>query len=199
MIMNTTDYIFEAFNNQPIRVVSGKKYCVNTITDHAPATRPELLQQIIAEATQLIEYTDADLLVGEEDRGGYICSLLSIPWMKPFTLTVWNPSGFEGEIAVDFKNAYTDGTLYLNGIDAAHKKVIIVEDIIDTGGTIIAMVQLLQKAGVEVIDIFAIAEKVDYGGKERIYQETGILAKTLVSFTSGDSVSTVVSRNNQTI
>lgn len=180
-------------------MVSGKKYCVNTITDHSPVTHPELLTQIMSEATSLIDYRDADLLVGEEDRGGYICSLLSLPWMKPFTLTVWNPSGFDGEIAVDFKNAYTNGMLYLNGITNAHKKAIIVEDIIDTGGTIIAMVQLLQQAGVGVCDIFAVADKVDYGGKERIYKETGILPKTLVSFVSGDSVSTVVSRNNHAI
>lgn len=191
------DYIFEAFDNCPIKAVSGKKYCVNTITDHSPVTPPELLKQIMEEAGKIVNYQEADLLIGEEDRGGYICSLLSIPWMKPFTLTKWNPSGFEGELAVDFKNAYTDGKLYLNGISPLHKKAIIIEDIIDTGGTIIAMVELLRKAGVEVIDIFAVAEKVDYGGKERIFKETGILPKTLVSFASGDSVSKVLSRNNE--
>ncbi len=193
------DYILQAFDHQPIKMVSGKKYCVNTVTDHSPVTQPELLEQIINEAKEVINYLEADILVGEEDRGGYICSLLSIPLKKPFTLTKWNPSGFEGEIEIDFKNAYTDGKLYLNGINSTHKKAVIVEDIIDTGGTIISMINLLQKAGVEVIDVFAIADKVDYGGKERIYRETGIMPKTLVSFESGESLSKVLSRNNKTI
>lgn len=193
------DHILKAFDRQPIKIVSGKKYCVNTITDHSPVTQPELLEQIISEAKQVINYQDTDLLVGEEDRGGYICSLLSIPLRKPFTLTKWNPSGFEGEIEVDFKNAYTDGKLYLNGINPSHKKAIIVEDIIDTGGTIVAMINLLRKAGIEIVDVFAIADKVDYGGKDRIYKETGIIPKTLVSFESGESFSKVLSRNNKPI
>lgn len=193
------DHILEAFNNQPIKIVSNKKYCVNTITDHSPVTQPELLKQIIDEAKQIINYSEVDILIGEEDRGGYICSLLSIPLKKPFTLTKWNPSGFEGEIEIDFKNAYTNGRLYLNGITPVHKKAIIIEDIIDTGGTIVAMINLLQKAGIEVIEVFAIADKVDYGGKERIYKETGIMPKTLVSFESGKSFSKVLSRNNKVI
>jgi adenine phosphoribosyltransferase len=193
------DHILEAFNNQPIKIVSNKKYCVNTITDHSPVTQPELLEQIIDEAKQIINYSEVDILIGEEDRGGYICSLLSIPLKKPFTLTKWNPSGFEGEIEIDFKNAYTNGRLYLNGIKPVHKKAIIIEDIIDTGGTIVAMINLLQKAGIEVIEVFAIADKVDYGGKERIYKETGIMPKTLVSFESGKSFSKVLSRNNKVI
>lgn len=193
------DYILQAFDHQPIKTVSGNKYCVNTVTDHSPVTQPELLEQIINEAKEVINYSETDILIGEEDRGGYICSLFSIPFKKPFTLTKWNPSGFEGEIEIDFKNAYTDGKLYLNGINSTHKKAVIVEDIIDTGGTIISMISLLQKAGIEIIDVFAIADKVDYGGKERIYRETGIMPKTLVSFESGESFSKVLSRNNKTI
>lgn len=193
------DHILQAFDHQPIKMVSGKKYCVNTITDHSPVTQPELLEQIIDEAKQIINYSEADILIGEEDRGGYICSLLSIPLQKPFTLTKWNPSGFEGEIEIDFKNAYADGKLYLNGINSAHKKAVIIEDIIDTGGTIIAMINLLRKAGVDVVDVFAIADKVDYGGKDRVFQETGVMPKTLISFESGESFSKALSRNNKPI
>ena len=76
--MNTTDHIHDAFHNRQIQVVSGKKYCVNPLTDHVPITRPELLSQIIDEASHLINHADADFLIGEEDRGGYICSLFSV-------------------------------------------------------------------------------------------------------------------------
>jgi adenine phosphoribosyltransferase len=191
------DYITETFNNQPIVQVSGKKYCINSITDHLPITRPELLQQVIDEMTEVMDYTVADFLIGEEDRGGYICALMSVAWKKPFTLTKWNPSGFEGDVLIEFRNAYTHGNLYLNGIkDMKGKKVIIVEDIIDTGGTIIAMTNLLRAHDIEVIGIIAIAEKVDYKGLERIKQQTGITPKVLVSFLSNESKSHVISRYN---
>ncbi len=188
------DYIYETFDEKPIKLVSGKKYCINSLTDHAPITRPELLRQIAEEAFRTVNFDDIDFIVGEEDRGGYLCAILSMQFNKPFTLTKWNPAGFEGEIHVDFKNAYTDGKLYLNGLSANLKRAIIVDDIIDTGGTIIAMVKLLRSAGVEVVDIFAVAEKSDYRGKERIAKETGIMPKVLVSFISNGKKSKVTSR-----
>lgn len=189
------DYIYQTFQNQPLTLAAGKKYCTNSITDHTPVTRPELLKQIITEMTSKIDFLDADFLVGEEDRGGYLCALMSIPWNKPFTLTKWYPGELHGDVMVTFKNSYTTGSLYLNGIKKLKgKKVIIVEDLIDTGGTIIAMVQLLRQNGVEVLDIVAVASKTDYNGLERIEKETGIKPKVLVSFSCNGPRSKVVER-----
>lgn len=193
-----TDYIFNAFDNRPVKIVSGKKYVLNPLTDHQPITKPELLQQIIDEASAMVDFKNADFIVGEEDRGGYICSLLSIPWHKPFTLVKWNPSGLEGELKIEFRNAYTHGSLYLNGVTEGLKKAIIIEDLIDTGGTVVAMVELLRKAGVEILDIFAVAEKTDYDGKARIIRETGLTPKVLLSFGSEGDTSKVTSRYRPT-
>ncbi len=181
-----------AFDERPIVEVAGKKYCINSLTDHSPITSPELLDEIVAQAEKVLDFSKADFLVGEEDRGGYICAIFSHHFKTPFTLTKWNPSGLEGEVAVDFKNAYTNGKLYLNGItELKGKKAIIVEDIIDTGGTIISMVNLLRNAGIEVVDIFAVAEKDDYKGYKEILNQTGIEPKVLVRFVSEDSKSKV--------
>ncbi len=196
-LMAPMDHIRDAFHKRPVKLVAGRRYCVTPLTDHLPATQPELLEQIIAEASALVPYKEADCLVGEEDRGGFICSLLSIPWRKPFTLTKWNPRDLKGELQIDFRNAYTQGNLYLNGIAEHFKKVIIIEDMIDTGGTVVALVKLLRSAGVEVKDIFAVAEKADYGGVERIKKETGMTPKILVSFKTGDDVSEVIWRNGK--
>lgn len=195
--MNKQDYIQNTFENQPIVTVSGKRYCINSLTDHLPITKPELLEQVAKEMSDRVDYKHTDLLVGEEDRGGYLAALMSFVWKKPFTLTKWNPSGFEGEISVDFKNAYTDGKLYLNGIkEFPGKKAIIVEDLIDTGGTIIAMIKLLRNNNIQVIDVIAVAEKSDYKGVERIEKETGIKPKVLISFSSGERHSKIIKRFN---
>ena len=191
------DYINEAFKGKPVASVSGKRYCINSLTDHLPITKPELLRQIIQEMSERVSTDDIDFLVGEEDRGGYLCALMSVAWNKPFTLTKWNPSELQGEVSIGFRNAYTHGNLYLNGIkDMKGKKVVIVEDIIDTGGTLISMINLLRSNGVEVSGVIAVAEKTDYKGKERVERETGIIPKTLVSFETTDNVSRVVTRNN---
>ena len=191
------DYIKEAFENKPVASVSGKRYCINSLTDHLPITKPELLRQIIQEMSEKINTNDIDFLVGEEDRGGYLCALMAVAWNKPFTLTKWNPSELQGEVSIGFRNAYTHGNLYLNGIkEMKGKKVVIVEDIIDTGGTLISMINLLRSNGVEVAGVIAVAEKTDYQGKERVQKETGITPETLVSFETTDNVSRVITRNN---
>lgn len=189
------DYIFEVFNNSPVILISNKKYCINSLTDHIPITQPNFLKQIQKEMSEKVDFTKADVLVGEEDRGGYLCALMSIHQEKPFTLTKWNPTNMKGETLIEFRNLYTHGNLYLNGIsEMKNKKVIIVEDIIDTGGTIVAMVELLRKNSIEIIDIIAVAEKADYGGIEKIEKETGIKPKVLVSFISEDQSTKVVNR-----
>ncbi len=192
------DYIYEAFHKQPIISIKNKKYCVNTLTDHSPVTESKLLDQIMNEMSESVDYSKADILIGEEDRGGYLCALASYVWKKPFSLTKWNPSGLEGEVSVDFKNTYASGQLYINGLKRfENKKAIIVEDLIDSGGTIIAMIELLRKNNVEVIDVIAVAEKSDYYGVERIQKETGITPKVLVKFNSNGELSEVTSRFNK--
>lgn len=195
-LLQRQDHIFDAFENQKIEIVNGKKYCINTITDHSPVTDPKLIKQIIKEMSSKVEYKKADILVGEEDRGGYLCSLLAYAWNKPFTMTKWNPTGLDGDIKMKFTNAYTSGNLYLNGIEKlSGKKVVIVEDLIDTGGTIIAMVQLLRQNGIEVVEVVAVAEKADYKGLERIQKEIGLKPKVLVTFKSGKQKSKVIKRH----
>lgn len=191
------DYIYTTFNDQPVTMVAGKRYCTTSITDHTPITEPALLRQIMDEMTAKVDFSKADCLVGEEDRGGYICALMSLQSGKPFTLTKWNPNELQGDVMINFKNAYTSGSLYLNGLKKlAGKKVIIVEDMIDTGGTIVAMVELLRKHDVEVIDIIAIADKLNYGGLSRVKNETGITPKVLVTFWCDETKSQVLKRYN---
>jgi adenine phosphoribosyltransferase len=189
------DYVQETFNRQKIVIVSNKRYCINSLTDHTPITKSELLEQVSEEISKRVDFSKADVLIGEEDRGGYLCALMSYIQKKPFTLTKWNPTGLEGEISIGFRNAYTNGKLFLNGVkNFKGKKAIIVEDIIDTGGTVIAMIELLQNNGIKVIDVIAVAEKTDYGGIEQIEKETGIKPKVLVRFSSGKKWSKVTKR-----
>ena len=195
IIYSMKDYIFDVFNNSPVILISDKKYCINSLTDHVSITQPDFLKQIQKEMSKKIDFTHVDVLVGEEDRGGYICALMSVHQGKPFTLTKWNPTNMKGETLIEFKNLYTHGNLYLNGIsEMKNKKVVIIEDIIDTGGTVIAMVDLLRKNSVEVADIVAVAEKADYGGVSRIERETGIRPKVLVSFISEEKSTKVINR-----
>ena len=51
--------------------------------------------------------------------------------------------------------------LYLNGVEAGDR-VLIVDDMISTSGTMRGTIQAVRKAGAEIADIVCVGEKVNY-------------------------------------
>lgn len=187
------DFIFEAFENKPVVQLNSCEYLVNTLTDHVPSTSPEFVRQVTQELIALTDFSRCDKIVGEEDRGGYMTAITAYLVNKSFSLVKWHPLGLKGEASFDFRSAYAEGSMYLNGIRAGDR-VIVVEDFIDTGGTMIALVGLLRKMGAEVLDILAVVEKLDHRARERIVSETGLTPKVLATITLKDGMSRVMER-----
>jgi len=183
--------IIESFNNQPLINLKGRKYILNPLLDHTPNTTYELMKDVVMELSKLSNFKKINKIVGEEDRGGYIAALVAYKNKKDLAMVKWNPIGLKGDCAVDFRNAYTKGKMYLYGVSKGDK-VILVEDLIDSGGTIIAMVKLLEENGVEICDIITVVEKINYNGIRRIKKETGYNVKCLLKVDCSGEKSTVV-------
>jgi adenine phosphoribosyltransferase len=78
---------------------------------------------------------------------------------------------------VPFKSEYIGGHLYLNGIEAGDQ-IILVDDTISTGGTMIALINGVRELGAEVVEVLALIEKPDNHGVERVLEATGLEVKT---------------------
>lgn len=188
-------HIIDCFKNGKLIKVKDRNFLIYSLADHEPATSFELVNDTVEELSKLADFSEADIILGEEDRGGFLAALMAYKHKKPFTLVKWNPSGYEGQHTVEFRNAYTEGKMYLSGV-AAGQKVIIVEDMVDSGGTLIALIELCRKAGLEIIGVMAVAEKAEFKGIERIETETGVKVKHLVTFSSsGEKPEVVWSRS----
>ena len=83
------------------------------------------------------------------------------------------------------------GQLYLNGIEE-NDQVIIVDDMISTGGTMLALIQAIQLTKGKIVDIICVAEKIEYEGVQRIAKETGYQVKTLVKISIAGERSKVI-------
>jgi adenine phosphoribosyltransferase len=70
----------------------------------------------------------------------------------PFTIVRKRWYGLPGEIAVHQTTGYSKGELYMNGVKKGDR-VVIVDDVISTGGTMRALVGALNIAGAEIVDI----------------------------------------------
>jgi adenine/guanine phosphoribosyltransferase-like PRPP-binding protein len=171
--------VSNAFDNQPLVQFGKYKFLINPLTEQVPATSAELLQAAADWIVDSGDFSHATKIAGEEDKGAILVAAVSLATGLPFGMARWYPAGLEGQVSVDFKMEYTSGRLYLNGIEE-NDKVIIVDDMISTGGTMLALIEAIQLAKAEIVDIICAAEKIEYGGVQRIADETGYRVKTLV-------------------
>jgi adenine/guanine phosphoribosyltransferase-like PRPP-binding protein len=184
--------LIESFNGQKIIRHSGKGYLLLPLTDHITATEPVILRQAVNAICDAVDWNGINKVVSEEERGGFIAVSVALQRNLPFTLAKQYPIHLPGEVGVKFAMSYNDKmSLYLNGLGHTDK-VILVDDIIDTGGTMIAMIKAIRKAGVVIKDVVALAEKTEMGGVARIKQETGLDTKTIIKLDTSGTKSKVV-------
>ena len=177
--MNTKLIVEQAFDDQPLIPFGEYQFLLNPLTEQIPATSSELLQAATAWLMEVGNFQAATKIAGEEDKGAILVASTSLASGLPFGMARWYPAGLEGQVGVDFEMEYASGSLYLNGIER-DDQVIIVDDMISTGGTMLAMIEAVRKADADIVDIVCVAEKVDYGGVKRIEEETGYSVKTLL-------------------
>jgi adenine phosphoribosyltransferase len=176
------------FDNRPTHSVVGKggqtfAFFPTAITDNIPPLRPELSAAVrLLSQLHLECLHETTLGVGEEDRGAMIISDILLHYNLPRTLARWTPTGAPGEVAVPLANEYVqegDMQVFLNGVQPGDR-VLLVDDLISTGGTMVALIHAVQKAGAEILEIFTIGEKAENRGRSHIHRETGLSLKTLL-------------------
>jgi phosphoribosylanthranilate isomerase/adenine/guanine phosphoribosyltransferase-like PRPP-binding protein len=188
------DLLRDAFDARPLVEINGRQFLVNSLTEQVPATPAPLLREAARRVCEALDVQPGMKLVGEEDKGGVLLAAVSLLSGLPFGIARWYPSGLEGQVKVEFGCEYTSGELYLNGVEAGDR-VIIVDDLISTGGTLIGLVEAVRRAGASVEQIVCVAEKADYAGVERVRAATGIEVRTLVRVSVAGTASSVLDVN----
>ena len=182
--------LIAAFNNKPTVWLKDRRYVITPLLDHEPETSYDLMAEAVEELSKLVDFSKADKVVGEEDRGGYLAALVAYANKKSLGMVKWFPIGLSTSVPIDFRNAYTEGKMYLYGVKKGDR-IILIEDMVDSGGTLIAMINLLKKVGATIVAVAILAEKEEYHGLQRIKEETGIDVQCLMKFSSSGSTSKV--------
>ncbi len=166
--------------DQPFTWASGIKspvYCDNRLTLTAPAVRTDV-ENALAETVKR-EYPDAEVLMGTSTAGiahaaitGHILGL---------------PMGYVRSGAKDHgRGNQIEGKL------EAGQKVVVIEDLISTGGSVIEVVNVLREAGAEVLGIVSI---FTYGMKKGIERLAEANVKN-TSLTNFDAIAEVAAEEN---
>ncbi|UXM85081.1 hypoxanthine/guanine phosphoribosyltransferase [Methanococcus aeolicus] len=151
-------------------------YFIHPISDGVPLIKPDLIREI---TTEIIKIGDlnVDKIITAEAMGIPLATAISLCTDIPYAIIRKREYKLDGEIAVHQETGYSKGELYLNGVNKGDK-VIIVDDVLSTGGTIIALIEALRKAGAEIKDIICVIERGD--GKKIVKEKTGHTVKTLM-------------------
>lgn len=136
----------------------------------------------VALLAQQAEAAGAQAIAGMEARGfifgAAVAARLAIPFVpvrKPGKLPV-------PVLAIDYALEYGTDTLEVDPDAIAEgQRVVIIDDLIATGGTALAAVQLLRRAGGVVEDALFVIDLPDLGGAEKLRQR-GLAVQSVMDF-----------------
>lgn len=130
----------------------------------------------------------ANLLVSEDDRGGgLLAQAVGSKTGIPVTLANWHavPPDVQGVVTVQADVGFSGrGSIMVNGIQS-EQRVILVDDLLSSGGTAGALIKAIRKVGAHIEDAFFVGEKVNIGGREKLNRQfPDVRVTSLVKFIS---------------
>ena len=133
-------------------------YFIHPITDGVPLVEPALLRDVCSAMIKILDLNNVDKIVVVEAMGIHIGAVLSV--MTDIPMVVMRKREYElpHEIPVHQSTGYSKGELYLNGVYKGDR-VIIIDDVVSTGGTMKALLEALRIAGAEVQDVCIVIQR----------------------------------------
>lgn len=154
----------------------GYQYFVHPLTDGIPFIEPALLREIAGEVRSLVDFRDVDRIVTVEAMGIPLATAISLDSGVPISVVRKRRYGFPDEQEIGQSTGYSKGSLYVNGLRRGDR-IVFVDDVISTGGTLGPLLRAFRAMGIEVKDIVIAVEKGN--GKALLEKEQGVKIRTL--------------------
>jgi adenine phosphoribosyltransferase len=169
----------ESLREAPIVEKEGYHYFVHPISDGVPALHPELLREITVRIVRKADLTGVDKIVAPEAMGIHISTAVSLATDIPLVVARKRSYGLEGEVSLSKATGYEETDLYVNDVHEGDR-VLVLDDVLSTGGTLSVLLPALDDIGAEIADTVVVIKKLG-GGNE--LDGTEYEPKTLVNIT----------------
>ena len=127
------------------------------------------LQLAIDEMQKLLEGVDFDVLVGAESRGFIFGMPIAYNLKKPFVLVRKKGKLPRETVEMSYELEYGSATIEMHKESIKPgQKVVIVDDLIATGGTIEAAAKMVEQLGGEVVKIIFLMELAGLEGRKKL-------------------------------
>ncbi len=166
----------ESLADCPIVEFGDYQYFVHPITDGIPEGDPEVLQEVVDAMVQTMDL-NCDKIVTAESMGFPLAAALSLRTGLPYVFIRKRRYGLPNETSLYQTTGYSGSDMYVNFIQEGDR-VVFIDDVLSTGGTLRAIITTLRKLGAKIVDVLTVFEKV--GRREELESELDIRIKTLL-------------------
>ncbi|HJM24429.1 MAG TPA: hypoxanthine/guanine phosphoribosyltransferase [Candidatus Thalassarchaeaceae archaeon] len=143
-------------------------YFIHPISDGIPRMEAEVLRATRDLIVSMVDWSQIDLIVSVEAMGLPLLAAVGEATGKPTVVIRKRSYGMEGEVRVDVSTGYSSSTAFINDISPG-ERILVVDDVISTGGTLEPLLEALEEMGVVLHDVIVAIEKGD--GRERLSKE----------------------------
>ena len=162
-------------------------YFIHPISDGIPDTDPAILEEI-ADYIFSAQKNDYDKIVTIEAMGIPIATALSLKTRLPVSIIRKRKYGLAGEAELSQSTGYSRGSLFINGLQKGDR-VLIVDDVVSTGGTLLPLLEVLKEIGVVVAGVYCVIGRGD--GAADVKRRSGIGVTVLVNIAVSEKGVTV--------
>ena len=175
----------------PIIDRDGYSYLVHPLSNCVPTLDPALLREVVVRIIRRADLTGVDKIVTPEAMGIHLSTAVSLTTDIPLVVIRKRSYGLDGEVALSKSTGYSEDEMYINDVDPGDR-VLLLDDLISTGGTMRAIVEAVDDIGAEIADIVIAIRKV--GGEDAL---AGIdhPIQTLLDIEVGDGEVRIVSES----
>ena len=158
----------ESLRGAPLIWKGEYPYFIHPISDGIPRMDADVLRATRDLIVEMVDWSKVDLVVSVEAMGLPLLAAVGDATGKPTVVIRKRQYGMEGEVRVDVATGYSQSSTYINDIKPG-ERILIVDDVISTGGTLEPILETLEKMGVILQDIVIAIEKGE--GRERLARE----------------------------
>ena len=141
---------------------------IHPISDGIPRMDASVLRAARDLIVSMVDWSKIDLIVSVEAMGLPLLAAVGEATGKPTVVIRKRSYGMRGEVKVEVSTGYSKSTTYINDISPG-ERVLIVDDVISTGGTLEPILEAIEGMGAKLQDIIIAIEKGN--GRERLSKE----------------------------
>ena len=171
------DKLKQSLLDAPIIEKEGYHYFVHPISDGVPMLRPELLREIVIKIIRKADLDEVDKIVTPAAMGIHISTAVSLMTDIPLVVVRKRQYGLDGEVALAQVTGYSENEMYVNDVYEGDR-VLVLDDVLSTGGTLAALTGALEDIGADIADIVCVIKKADGPNK---LDDAGYDARTLIN------------------